>query len=207
MSYFSILDFLKSGKKSLEDKNYYSALSVALSLPSMCSRIVYKDKAAYCSRDERGKLYWRDRKSYVDFCNAILSGDAWLSQCFGNSVGDVLYNLRCDIIHAGCADIYAGDYAVFLSYGPDCMSTEFSTGANGVKYKIVSIEGICNSIFDTIGARFFASCGKAGEFECGRTRVFGDTHDDVLLYNELCNRGRVSHLVSDFFEELDERSS
>lgn len=42
MSYFSILDFVKSGKKSLVDKNYWSALSVALMLPSMCSRIMFQ---------------------------------------------------------------------------------------------------------------------------------------------------------------------
>ena len=35
MSYFSIEDFIESGEKSLKDKNYWSALSVALALPSM----------------------------------------------------------------------------------------------------------------------------------------------------------------------------
>ena len=30
MSYFSIEDFIESGEKSLKDKNYWSALSVAL---------------------------------------------------------------------------------------------------------------------------------------------------------------------------------
>lgn len=37
MSFFSIKDFITSGRKSLDDKNYWSALSVALMLPSMCS--------------------------------------------------------------------------------------------------------------------------------------------------------------------------
>lgn len=43
MSYFSIEDFIESGEKSLKDKNYWSALPVALALPSMCSRVMYQD--------------------------------------------------------------------------------------------------------------------------------------------------------------------
>ena len=43
MSYFSIADFIESGRKSLADKNYWSALSIALALPSMCSRVMFKD--------------------------------------------------------------------------------------------------------------------------------------------------------------------
>ena len=42
MSYFSIEDFIESGEKSLKDKNYWSALSVALASPSMCSRVMYQ---------------------------------------------------------------------------------------------------------------------------------------------------------------------
>lgn len=41
MSYFNLYDFIDSGEKSLKDENYWSALSVALMLPSMCSRLEY----------------------------------------------------------------------------------------------------------------------------------------------------------------------
>ena len=47
MSFFSIKDFIDSGKKSLRDKNYWAALSVALMLPSMCSRLTYADTEEY----------------------------------------------------------------------------------------------------------------------------------------------------------------
>ena len=47
MSFFSITDFITSGRKSLKDKNYWSALSVALMLPSMCSRLAYKNRQEY----------------------------------------------------------------------------------------------------------------------------------------------------------------
>ena len=56
MSYFSIEDFIESGEKSLKDKNYWSALSVALALPSMCSRIMFQsdDYKGANRNDENG---------------------------------------------------------------------------------------------------------------------------------------------------------
>lgn len=54
MSYISICDFIQDGRKSLEAKNYWSALSVALMLPSMCSRLAYANNPDY--RWEKGKF-------------------------------------------------------------------------------------------------------------------------------------------------------
>lgn len=53
MSYITIADFIKSGRQSLAAKNYWSALSVALMLPSMCSRLAYSNESEskhYASR-------------------------------------------------------------------------------------------------------------------------------------------------------------
>lgn len=79
MSYFSIKDFIKAGEKSLKDGSYWSALSVALALPSMCSRIEFEDdkdtymnfKWADKQDKSKGKIYttWKDKECYVDFCN------------------------------------------------------------------------------------------------------------------------------------------
>ena len=41
MAELSIKTIIDAGRKSLEDKNYWSALIVALTLPSMCSRVEY----------------------------------------------------------------------------------------------------------------------------------------------------------------------
>ncbi len=193
MSYFSILDFLKSGERSLEANNYYSALSIALTLPSMCSRIEYKNNDEYHYYDKNGKFHWRDGKAYIDFCNVQFTHDKWLSECLGQNVGDILYNLRCDIVHAGCADIYDGDYAIWLSYGCNKRScTEFS------KYKIVSIEGICKSIFENINIWISTS----GALNYQHTLVFGNTQDDILLYNRLCDEERAKYLEENFIKEL-----
>ena len=41
MSLLTISNFIDAGMRSLEDKNYWSALSIALMLPSIWSRISY----------------------------------------------------------------------------------------------------------------------------------------------------------------------
>lgn len=198
MSYFSIVDFLQSGEKSLADKNYYGALAVALMLPSMCSRFEYNGNSDYCYTNKAGILCWRDRKAYVDFCNKCFSNNMWLRECFGRDVGAVLYNLRCDIVHAGCANIYDGDYAIWLSYG-DGMSgvTCFS------KYKIVNIESICRSIFMRVNSWI----QESGVLNYLHTLVFsGSDGDDRLLYARLCDNERADALEQKFIEELAKRS-
>ena len=47
MSYFSIVDFAKSGREMLKAKNYWGSLAIALMLPSMCSRIDYESDVSY----------------------------------------------------------------------------------------------------------------------------------------------------------------
>jgi len=193
--YFSISDFLDSGRKSLNDNNYYSALSVALALPSMCSRVEYGKNRGYYRTYDNGKIRWHDRKSYVDFCNAHLSRNCWLFDCFGHNIGDVLYCLRCDIVHAGCANIYDGDFAVWLSFSEDMPTTTFS------KYKIVSVRGICRSIFDTLSSWISTSGAENYQY----THVFSDDGDDRLLYERLCDKERADYLEEKFLEELAKR--
>lgn len=87
MSYLKIQNFIKDGKKSLSEGNYLSALSVALALPSMCSRLQYKDEkykaeskneldtdnTKYYRIKDNGKLQWIDNKCYIDFCNEFMT--------------------------------------------------------------------------------------------------------------------------------------
>lgn len=58
MSYFSIKNFIEAGEKAIEDKNYWGALSIALALPSMCSRIEF-------DKPENNES---DRKKYKELC-------------------------------------------------------------------------------------------------------------------------------------------
>lgn len=187
MSYFSIKDFIESGRKSLKDENYWSALSVALMLPSMCSRLLYKSNPEYLKPNGSPK----DKKCYIDWCNESIN-NGWITSCLGNKYAEVLYNLRCDIVHAGCANIYADGKGLYLSLGDNGITTEFT------KYRIIDISSLCNIIFDSADV-WSINFGALG-FKY--TRVFDSkNHNDQLLYKRLCDEERTDHLKEQFDNE------
>ena len=191
MSFFSINDFIASGKKSLEDENYWSALSVALMLPSMCSRLAYENIPEYQTPNGRP----RDMKCYIDWCNENLK-DGWSNKFLGEKYAEILYQLRCDIVHAGCANIYADGKAVYLSLNKGRTSTTFT------KYRIIDVSILCEDIFDHTDT-WCINFGAAG-FKY--THVFDErNHDDILLYNKLCDEERANFLKEQFDEESPEK--
>lgn len=200
MSFFSIKDFITSGKKSLENKNYWSALSVALMLPSMCSRLTYEDNAKKYKygkwndkRDHsKGKTYrWKDKECYIDWCNEYINA-GWMKMFLGEEYAEVLYDLRCDIVHASCADIHADGKGVYLAIGNNSTITEFT------KYRILDVSALCNVIFNCVNI-WSANFG-ASEFKY--TRVFDSkVRDDKLLYDKLCDEERANYLKEQFDRE------
>ena len=189
MSFFSIQDFIASGRKSLSNKNYWSALSVALMLPSMCSRIAYEGKQEYFKSGVP-----RDKKCYVDWCKENFK-NSWIRICLGSKFAEVLYELRCDIVHAGCADIYADGKGLYLSLG-DNGATDFT------KYRIVDVGSLCKSIFDQTDTW----CANFGTDSFKYTRVFNsDNRDDRLLYQRLCDEDRADYLKEQFDRENEEK--
>ena len=129
MSYITIADFIKSGRQSLAAKNYWSALSVALMLPSMCSRLAY---SKYSNTHEYHKTNgdFKDKKCYIEWCNANIDEDSWIKSCLGDKYAEVLYDIRCDIVHAGCAHFYPKHYpdglGFYFSINDDGISTEMT---------------------------------------------------------------------------------
>ncbi len=202
MSYFSIRDFIESGRKSLIDKNYWSALSVALALPSMCSRLQYQDNPDYYDiNGKTGEKHWHDRKCYIDFCNTAFNvnnnqPDGFLSSVIGVKYPELLYSLRCDIIHAGIANVFDDDKGLYLSLG-DTSSTDFT------KYRSISIKDLCNTIFDHIETW----CCNTGYENLRYTFVFDtdSNRDDRLLYQRLCDNARADYLEEKFEQEHKER--
>ena len=184
MSFFSINDFIDAGKKALKEKNYWAALSVALMLPSMCSRLAYENNPDYLNSNK----FPKDRKCYIDWCNENLQ-DGWTAECLGDKYAEVLYGLRCDIVHAGCANIYADGKAVYLFLGDNSRTTTFT------KYRVIDIAILCEALFscaDTWSENFGASGFKY-------TRIFdSSSRDDVLLYNRLCDEARADYLKEQF---------
>lgn len=140
MSYISICDFIQDGRKSLEAKNYWNALSVALMLPSMCSRLAYANNPDYLW--EKGKS--RDKKCYVDWCRENIDKDGWIISFLGENYAEVLYDIRCDIVYAGYAQVYPDHYpdglGFYFSIG-DELSTELT------KYRIINVSTLCEQLF------------------------------------------------------------
>ena len=214
MSYFSVTDFIDSGKKSLYDKNYWSALSVALALPSMCSRVMYQDDKykgidrndnnGYWYETNNGEIRWHDKKCYVDFCKEVMrvnqsslnpkgQYDMWLIASLGTKFADLLYQLRCDIIHAGVANIYEDDKGIYLMLGEMPTSTEFT------KYRTISIKDLCDTIFSHVNT--WCSNNSVNNFKY--TYVFDteNSSDDRILYNRLCEEDRAEYLKEQFEKE------
>lgn len=179
MSSFGITDFIESGRKSLEDKNYWSALSVALSLPSMCSRIAFADeKDKYMNFQwidkhdhSKGKQYttWKDKDCYIDFCNKIMweSGtnpfdvntrkpDSWMEAMLGVEYAKTLYDLRCGILHS-CA-IQTNDHGICLQL----LCGEHQTVYELSGCRVIPIVALCEHIFDCVSMWCPLRCSQDG---------------------------------------------
>lgn len=212
MSYFSIKNFIEAGEKAIEDKNYLGALSIALALPSMCSRIEFEnDKDAYMNfewtdkgTENERKTYttWKDKKCYVDFCNQTMrtgknfygqegEADGYLVAVLGEKFAEALYQLRCDIIHAGITDVFNEGKNVYLAYGETSVTLS--------KCEIISINYLCFTIFDYISSW----CANKGIDNLRYTRVFDvyNNEDDRLLYEKLCEDDRKEYLKNEFEKE------
>lgn len=195
MSYLRIQNFIDDGESALKDKHYLSALSLALMLPSIAARLEFCDMPQYRKgRDKRG---WEDKKCYVDWCNKHMSENIWLKCVLGKDFSDVLYQLRCDIVHAGCADVFADGKSIYFSLNDIDGATAF------VNYRMISIAGLCHCIFET-AKNWVETCG-ANNF--AYTYIFdtANNRDDNLLYQRLCDKDRADYLEEQFLENEKEK--
>lgn len=198
MSYITIADFIKSGKQSLAAKNYWSALSVALMLPSMCSRLAYSNGSESKCHKTNGNF--KDKKCYIDWCSDNIDKDSWIISCLGEKYAEVLYDIRCDIVHAGCAHIYPKNYpdglGFYFSINDDGISTEMT------KNRIVSVSTLCEQIFFNVEnwcCKFELESDASG---FTRTQVFDrEVKDDRLLYQRLCDEDRADYLEEQFHKK------
>lgn len=212
MSYLTITDFIDAGRKSLKEKNYWSALSVALMLPGMCSRIYFvnePDKYRNFKWNDRkdhkkGKEYtdWKDKKCYVDFCNQImrvstgtngLTNDApneYLVSILGNKYGEILYDLRCDIIHAGEINISADNKKIFLMLGECSTATDFTES------RTIPIIDLCELIFNYIEGWYEGfKVQDVNTQNLKYTRIFDmENSNDKLSYKKACENERKAPL-------------
>ena len=87
------------------NKQYFAALSTALILPDICSKIESKQGIAQ-----------KEGKPYILWCNKWLAqylpSVSFWSQYEG-SWGQIIYKLRCGILHSGEADVCGKNYTFF----------------------------------------------------------------------------------------------
>ena len=223
MAELSIKTIIDAGRKSLEDKNYWSALVVALTIPSMCSRIEYageKYKGSNRSDDngvwyEDGKgIHWHDKRAYVKWCNEWMSLGArttiggklvrneyqksgFLVSLLGENYAEKFYEMRCNLLHQCETDIEHGSgLPIFFSIG--IGNTQLN------KECIVQIETICEEIF-CYAESWIEICHH---YDLPKRQYYdGNSSDDVLLYKKLCEDSRADYLMKQHNKELDRRNS
>lgn len=221
MSYFNIINLIEARRKSLEDENYWSAISVALSLPSICSRIEFADEGdryknyKWIDKTGHGKVKkytsWKDKKCYTDFCGKFIH-DGWIKAVLGNSFPEVLYSFRCDFVHDGIVNMIDND-PVGDDDNPDDsdkVSKEIYLLLGGeyleyTEYRIIDIGVLCQKIFDSI----YCWCFRKNPSEFKYTRVFDIKNDDEdrKLYKKLLE-GKISDCSSDlneFYSEIEDK--
>lgn len=178
MSFVNIETFIVAGEKSLKNKNYWSALAVALMLPSMCSRLAYKKEESYFRMNKTGESIFLDKKCYIAWCKANLESDGYIKAALGSEYAEILYTLRCDIIHAGSIDICKGDKDFYLVLGDRIITTEFT------KSRLVNVKALCETLFYYV--KIWVS--NYGIENCKFTRVFDSSNQkDMLEYEQMCN--------------------
>ena len=150
MSWLCIMDIVNAGSKSLENENYWAALSVALVLPSICARYDYqgdKFESKYWN-EKNGKKVWQDRLAYVDWCNTVLfRHNGSLLSLVGHQGGGFLYDLRCSFAHEGVTDGLFGSNELqrylILNF---CAKQTVCVGDR----LFVPVDALCSAIFDGI---------------------------------------------------------
>ena len=203
MSYLTIGSLVKDGRAALNQGNYWSALSLALMLPSICSRIEYdsvefkgdKDSVNdsrtnryyYIKRD--GSRKWADKKAYESWCKKyIVCGVSYLNVILGKDAPAILYLLRCDLVHAGIANLLYNQKRIFLSCG--------NSGATDLSSRlIISVHSLCEDMFRVVEKWVQDN----GADTIKSTFVFDFGHfEDKLLYNELCKEEYAASLKTEF---------
>ena len=189
-----ITDFIKAGRKSLEDNNYWSALSVALMLPGICSRMHFANDPDKCKKHK-----WNDKKCYVDFCHQIMrvntgsnglindAPNAYLMSILGHKYGEILYDLRCGIIHAGEINTRVDDKKVYLMLG------EYSTATDFTESRTIPIIDLCEIIFGYIEGWYEGfKVQDVNTQNLKYTRIFDmENSNDKSCYKKCCNDERA----------------
>lgn len=118
-----------------KNKQYFVALSTALILPDICSKIESKQGTTK-----------KEGKPYILWCNKwldqYLPSVSFWSQYEG-SWGQIIYKLRCGILHSGEADVCGKNYICFDLENFNFYVNEAPFYAHSIKISTVQKTGDC----------------------------------------------------------------
>lgn len=99
---YAFLKLIQEIQSCCDNEQYFTALTTALILPDMCSKIEYSTKKV-------GERYTRWCNKWL---HQYLPSISCLSTKYG-TWGDIIYKIRCGILHSGKVDVCGKDYKFF----------------------------------------------------------------------------------------------
>ena len=127
-----MMEFINDIKKSLKNKTYLSALTLALTIPDICSQVEAK-------KDDG------NREMYIAWFNKYVYSEAFefdkvefREQAFD---GNMCYALRCKVLHNGNLELKKANPGLQIRL--DCFQLSIPASANyyhGYKYAFVPCE-------------------------------------------------------------------
>lgn len=158
-----MLEIIKEIKYALKTKHYISALTLALTLPDICSQIEIKYEK------ETGVRYkkWLDKHIDKDLFIFPISGFE------DNTIdSEKIYSLRCHVLHSGNTNIEENkniNINKFILLKPDNNPSgykyeeSYDKNGNLVKTSYIRVDYLCNIICDA-AENFYNSWNTPSDF-------------------------------------------
>lgn len=132
-------ELIKSTRKCIEDKNWYGALVIAITLPDICGKLQYPDKSS-------GKRYIEWFERYLGNVYSSEMGPFREKHVF--LTGEDCYALRCSYLHEG-SDIISQQHCrklldsfLFMTEGCHCNFVN----VNGESFLQLRVDKFCEDI-------------------------------------------------------------
>lgn len=161
--YFSFDEILKDGQKALDNGLYRIAFLLALTIPSVCSRIEFQYDPEY--QDDG---YWKDKKCYIDWC--MMQGIKFLdseNKNRENAPTDLeycnhIYDIRCFVVHENIVHCDYKECNLCVNEDPEICK---KANCNRVNQYDICVVPFCKQMFK-IGWKYYKE--HMVEFEANR---------------------------------------
>ena len=205
--------YINDIRKSLENECYFSALSLALTLPDICGMAEYPNKDV------------GDR--YIGWCDSYLIPFMYGGSDNNGLSGETIYNLRNVYLHQGSIKIDTnkikdGNNRIdkfLLVIGDDDKMLEFSMkisfgGVKAHKAEMINVKHLCSSICECALYYYIEHTDKFS-FEChaihvkdlfpdelGSTKKSGKIQDVKNIENVIKNNPEIKELIHNYIDSI-----